>query len=92
MQQRGDEHGAVDTGNKERGDFPADGKKGDRQDDKGDTVGDELRGRERDPNGFMGLPNIFWALVCVLVAMLVYVACIPFILTIAKRRPRQYQN
>lgn len=38
------------------------------------------------PPFFLGLPKIFWALVADALAMLAFVACIPFILTIAKRR------
>lgn len=49
------------------------------------TVGDELR--KREPSEVLGLPKIFWALVVDLVAMALFIACIPLILTVAKRRP-----
>lgn len=37
---------------------------------------------------FLGLPKVFWALAASISMFLVYVACMPFILTMAKRRPR----
>lgn len=49
-----------------------------------DTVGSELRQRERDQ--FLGLPKLFWALVADVVAMGAFVLCIPWILHIARRR------
>lgn len=43
---------------------------------------------EPDPSGrtFFGIPKIMWAILLDIMAMLVFIACIPFILTIAKRR------
>mmetsp|Transcript_94608 Transcript_94608/g.263185 ORF Transcript_94608/g.263185 Transcript_94608/m.263185 type:complete len:183 (+) Transcript_94608:187-735(+) len=38
------------------------------------------------PRQFLGVPKIHWALIVDVLAMLAIVACIPFILTIAKRR------
>lgn len=40
----------------------------------------------REPRHALGLPKIFWAGVCVVIAMACFVACIPFILNVAKRR------
>ncbi|CAK0856881.1 unnamed protein product [Prorocentrum cordatum] len=55
-------------------------------DDQDDTVGRELRLREGRQDEFMHLPKVVWALIADLVAMMLFIACIPFILTIAKRR------
>lgn len=52
--------------------------------DREDTVGEELKMRE--PKQIMGVPKVFLALIADLMAMLAFIACIPFILTIAKRR------
>lgn len=52
---------------------------------KSGTVGDELR--HKKSMEVLGLPKIFWALVADLVAMALFVACIPLILTVAKKRP-----
>jgi len=49
-----------------------------------DTVGNELRRREKEQ--FLGLPKLFWALVADVVAMGAFVLCIPWILHIARRR------
>lgn len=49
-----------------------------------DTVGSELRQREKEQ--FLGLPKLFWALVADVVAMGAFVLCIPWILHIARRR------
>mmetsp|Transcript_126701 Transcript_126701/g.270272 ORF Transcript_126701/g.270272 Transcript_126701/m.270272 type:complete len:220 (-) Transcript_126701:83-742(-) len=49
-----------------------------------DAAGEVLR-LGKQPH-FFGLPKIFWALVADALAMLGFVACIPFILTVAKRR------
>lgn len=38
---------------------------------------------------WLGLPKILWAVFLNIIAMLVFIACIPFILTIAKRRRMQ---
>lgn len=40
-----------------------------------------------EPRTILGLPKIFWALVVDILAMLCFVACIPLILCIAKRKP-----
>jgi len=37
-------------------------------------------------SSFLGLPKIFWALLADAVAMLAFAACIPFVLTVAKRK------
>jgi len=46
---------------------------------------------EPDASGrtWLGLPKILWAVFLNVIAMLVFIACIPFILTIAKRRRMQ---
>lgn len=57
--------------------------------DKNGTLGKYTSGghdKYQEPREFLGLPKIFWALVADLIAMACFVACIPFILTIAKRR------
>eukprot|EP00929_Paragymnodinium_shiwhaense_P003078 TRINITY_DN103483_c0_g1_i1.p1 TRINITY_DN103483_c0_g1~~TRINITY_DN103483_c0_g1_i1.p1 ORF type:complete len:169 (-),score=19.40 TRINITY_DN103483_c0_g1_i1:186-692(-) len=43
---------------------------------------------KKDDKGILGLPKLAWALLLAAVAMLVYLLCIPFILALAKRRPR----
>jgi len=42
--------------------------------------------RPARPRLILGLPKVAWALIADIVAMLAFVACIPFVLTIAKRR------
>lgn len=49
-----------------------------------DTVGSELR--ERQKGHFLGLPKLFWALFANVVAMALFVLCIPWILHFARRR------
>lgn len=59
------------------------------EDGKNGTFGHYTSGghdKYQEPREFLGLPKIFWALVADLIAMACFVACIPFILTIAKRR------
>eukprot|EP00747_Dinoflagellata_sp_TGD_P165201 gnl/TRDRNA2_/TRDRNA2_186186_c0_seq1.p1 gnl/TRDRNA2_/TRDRNA2_186186_c0~~gnl/TRDRNA2_/TRDRNA2_186186_c0_seq1.p1 ORF type:complete len:228 (-),score=24.58 gnl/TRDRNA2_/TRDRNA2_186186_c0_seq1:87-770(-) len=46
----------------------------------------------KEPKTFLGLPKIFWVLVCVVIAMAIFLSCIPIILTIAKRRRPRYSN
>lgn len=41
------------------------------------------------PHTWLGLPKILWAVFLNVIAILVFIACIPFILTIAKRRRMQ---
>jgi len=53
-----------------------------------DAKSKRRKDKDADEGYLFGLPKIFWALVCTILAMLAYVACIPFILTMAKRRPR----
>lgn len=53
-----------------------------------DAKSKSRKDKDADDGYLFGLPKIFWALVCTILAMLAYVACIPFILTMAKRRPR----
>jgi len=47
--------------------------------------------KETDASGrtWLGMPKILWAVFLNVIAMLVFIACIPFILTIAKRRRMQ---
>lgn len=40
----------------------------------------------REPRHILGVPKVLWALILDILAMLAFVACIPFILTIAKRK------
>lgn len=40
----------------------------------------------REPRQILGLPKVLWALILDVLAMLAFVSCIPFILTVAKRR------
>lgn len=61
-----------------------DGKSGEGSHRQDDTVGSELRQREREQ--FLGLPKLFWALVADVVVMGAFVLCIPWILHIARRR------
>lgn len=49
-----------------------------------DTVGNELRRRGKEP--FLGLPKLFWAFIADVVAMGIFILCIPWILHIARRR------
>lgn len=44
--------------------------------------------RKKEEKLWLGLPKLVWALILAVAAMLGYIACIPFILTQAKRRPR----
>lgn len=60
-----------------------------KEEGKNGTLGEYTSGghdKYQEPREFLGLPKIFWALVADLIAMACFVACIPFILTIAKRR------
>lgn len=50
-----------------------------------DTVSEEL-GPEQEKGRIFGLPKIFWALVADVLAMGIFVLCIPWTLYIAKRR------
>lgn len=51
----------------------------------GETVEDDVE-RERRRELFFGLPKIFWALLADVVAMGIFVVCIPLTLYVAKRR------
>jgi len=46
----------------------------------------EGKAQRREPVEFLGLPKLLWALIFDILAMLAFIACIPFILTVAKRR------
>lgn len=50
------------------------------------TVAEELRIREPRPPEFLMLPKVVWALIADVVAMICFVLCIPWILSLAKRR------
>eukprot|EP00933_Yihiella_yeosuensis_P059376 TRINITY_DN605_c0_g2_i1.p1 TRINITY_DN605_c0_g2~~TRINITY_DN605_c0_g2_i1.p1 ORF type:complete len:237 (+),score=49.39 TRINITY_DN605_c0_g2_i1:210-920(+) len=39
-----------------------------------------------EPRELMGMPKIFWALLADFFAMLIFISCVPFILSIVKRR------
>lgn len=64
-----------------------------RQDSRPPPNAIEERDREEDdeisfsgnPKYLWGLPKIFWALIADVIAMMIFVACIPFILSVAKR-------
>lgn len=43
-----------------------------------------------EKRSFLGIPKIYWALATSILAMLIYMVCIPFILTIAKRGSRHF--
>lgn len=63
---------------------------GDDDDEKQSWPTDEYSGGGKDkyhePREVLGLPKIFWALVANVIAMACFIACIPFILSVAKRR------
>jgi len=55
-----------------------------------DLFKDKARQRSlREPRHILGVPKVLWALVLDVLAMLAFVSCIPFILTVAKRRRPQ---
>lgn len=50
---------------------------------------DQLRAMwsgQNEPREFFGLPKVFWSLLVDIMVMLAFAACIPFILTVAKRK------
>jgi len=50
------------------------------------TTVEEITARSKK---WLGLPKLLWAIFLDVIAMLIFIACIPFILTIAKRRRAQ---
>lgn len=60
-----------------------------KEDEGGGKAAEGPRGRrdQKDKQQLiLGLPKLAWALIADIVAMLCFVACIPFVLTVAKRR------
>lgn len=52
-----------------------------------DTTGAKVKAKRRPKQRLiLGLPKLAWALIADVLAMLAFVACIPFVLTVAKRR------
>lgn len=62
----------------EKNEWPRQNRIEEREQDEDEPFGD-------NPKYFWGLPKIIWALIADVVAMLIFVACIPFILSVAKR-------
>lgn len=60
---------------------------GDKEGKGKDTTGAKVKAKRRPKQRLiLGLPKLAWALIADLLAMLAFVACIPLVLTVAKRR------